>query len=438
MIAEQAPLGFLVAPSVQMPALRGHTLGSGVQTPRLVAKNDPPMNSSVATMGTSMPQRKSSVAGNAVALFVYAALAARRGRKSVRTGRSLHAMGKQERKNTRAGGRLHALAQQEVASVKTDKEKQAEELRLQAASLRESIAELEAEQAEAEKNEQLKLFKTFDMDGSGSISVEELQHGWKEVIGKALDPSMADSLVKEFDANKNGYLEFEEFDMHRLQASFDKLLVHRDIAELARKKAEEKRIAEEEIQQKIKEYNETLPGNDDTGIIARLGSIAAYCLPIWDCARLGLPLALMVQLLSGSSDFLQSLDFFVTTSDAIPFGSLIVYIFLQWLSDREELPALTRYNLKQAALLDIAIAVPAILADASGLIPDQTVGSQIWCVLHSIGFLVLVSCCAYSMVSSALGIAPRAIPVISANAVEGIAGKPPSLEDIEKDSESSA
>jgi hypothetical protein len=294
------------------------------------------------------------------------------------------------------------------------------------------VAALEEEQAEAARKERLEIFKIFDAAGKGGIGVDELQIGWKEVNGKALDRNMATSLVEEFDRNKNGRLEFDEFDMTQMQASLDRLLVHRDIEAMAKMKAEEKIRNEEELEQRLKEYWETLPGNDDTSIFTRLGSVLAYLLPIWDCAKLGLPIAMALNLI-GSSGMLQALDTFVIAGDVLPFGSLFLYIALQWISDREELPALLRYNLKQAALLDIAIAVPAILADLTGLIPDQTIGAQLWCVFHSLGFLALVGCIAYSVISSALGIAPRAIPIISANAVKGIAGEPPTLETLHDD-----
>lgn len=393
-----------------------------------------PLHSKLSAGALSTPSaprgKSNSTAANTAALFVYAAVALRNGRKSSgrRAGRRLRAIGKQEGANARTGQQgLKAVGQQELVAT-SNKEKEAEELMRQAAALRESISELEAEKSEFEKHEQYKLFQQFDVNGKG-IGVEELQKGWEEVQGKPLDRVMAVNLVDKFDSNKNGVLEFDEFDMKELQASLDKLLVHREVERVASEKAEEKRLAKLEMEQKLKEYNETLPGNDDTGLLTRIGSVVAYGLPILDAARLGLPIAIMLNFLLGADGLIHALDALIVAGNAIPFASLILYLIIQWISDQEELPALLRYNLKQAALLDIAIAFPALLADASGLLPDQAVASQIWVVLHSIGFLAICGCAFYSMASSVLGIAPRSIPWVSANAVKGIAGEPPSLDD---------
>lgn len=83
-----------------------------------------------------------------------------------------------------------------------------------------------------------------------------------------------------------------------------------------------------------------------------------------------------------------------------------------------------RYNLRQAVLLDIAMFFPSIFAfivsavlgdDAAKLGPIATVGSDVV-------FVTIVVCVLYSIGSSALGVLPDKLPVISAMNREGNRG----------------
>lgn len=83
-----------------------------------------------------------------------------------------------------------------------------------------------------------------------------------------------------------------------------------------------------------------------------------------------------------------------------------------------------RYNLRQAVYIDIAMFFPSIFAflvsavlgdDASKLAPVATVGGDIV-------FVTVVLCVLYSIGSSALGVVPDKLPVISAMNREGTRG----------------
>ena len=54
------------------------------------------------------------------------------------------------------------------------------------------------------------VFNKFDIDGSGSISTEELGRACKE-IGLSLSPAHLDQMMKDADPNGNGTVDYEEF-----------------------------------------------------------------------------------------------------------------------------------------------------------------------------------------------------------------------------------
>lgn len=56
----------------------------------------------------------------------------------------------------------------------------------------------------------LELFNKFDRDGSGSLEAEELAEMLKEIGMDVLVDDIAD-IIDEFDEDKNGYIDFDEF-----------------------------------------------------------------------------------------------------------------------------------------------------------------------------------------------------------------------------------
>jgi calcium-dependent protein kinase len=52
-------------------------------------------------------------------------------------------------------------------------------------------------------------FKTFDRDGSGKISVEEIQHIFNNT--DVSDKSIFENMVKELDQNGDGEISYDEF-----------------------------------------------------------------------------------------------------------------------------------------------------------------------------------------------------------------------------------
>eukprot|EP00913_Durusdinium_trenchii_P028974 g27168.t1 len=237
-------------------------------------------------------------------------------------------------------GRRHLVLQATGSSTEDP-----EALAKEAAKLRAEVAQLEAEQEEARRKERQALFRILDTDSSGALDAKELQKGIKDVMGADVDDATAERLVKSLDLNGDGIIQPEELDfdaVQRLLREFRKELQDKEEAEKTAAYA----TTEEEMLRKEWEH---LP--EDTGLLTRAGSFAAYLLPLTDALRFGL-------FLFAAFPFVQPLlNFLVLPAlliNALPFGLgyLALFFVMQGLASNKELPALLRYNLRQAITLD--------------------------------------------------------------------------------------
>ena len=88
----------------------------------------------------------------------------------------------------------------------------------------------------APSDQQLKaIFKAYDADGSGKITVEELATALNKKGGKNLSRAKVEEIVRLVDKNNDGEIDFEEFKQvvqntashslaYREQASLDEVL----------------------------------------------------------------------------------------------------------------------------------------------------------------------------------------------------------------------
>jgi len=301
-------------------------------------------------------------------------------------------------------------------------------LQREAAALRAGATELEEEKVQQREVERRRWFEIFDADGSGAIDLFEIRQGLKEFNGTELDEARAMELLKVHDANQSGLLELEEFDPDAFQATLERIRDEERAREEARLQKELEEEAKEEAERQLVEYYSTLPGNQDRSFATRLASVLAYTLPLLDGLRFGLPLAAVeptiAPILYGLVPALKALN-------AIPFGQLVVFITMQVLAANQELPALLRYNLRQAIVLDIALVIPNIIV-GTGMFPlDIELPSKDMVMFSLLVFLPLFGVILYAALCNSLGTAPRFIPYFSEAAERSMGIKPPGRDEDE-------
>eukprot|EP00903_Cladosiphon_okamuranus_P012926 g12069.t1 len=344
----------------------------------------------------------------------------------------------------------------------------AAKLRAFAAELRNQADELEAQRDSEKKQAAQRAFEDFDTNDDGMVDVKELIAGLEgqlrkdfikrmtktmkrrpteaevdekisEMPGGALLPvELGQKLIEIYDTNGDGVLQPNEFapkaDLRvRLESLFaDRAQEARLEAAAAREREIEDRGAAK-AKEEAKARGLALPEdfNDAPPTVAdRMLSALPYTLPLMDNLMFG---AHIFQTFPTQLNFLEPLVAILLIYRSLPFSGLILFFGLQWYAGKPEVNKLVRYNLRQAVLIDIAMFFPSILAfivsavlgeDAAKLGPIATVGSDVV-------FVTVVVCVLYSIGSSALGVLPDKLPVISAINREGRRGA--DADDDEKD-----
>jgi calcium-dependent protein kinase len=64
-----------------------------------------------------------------------------------------------------------------------------------------------------EKNELLDLFQSFDKNGDGVLSKEEIFEGYKSILGEVEAAKEVERIMTDIDLDKNGYIDYNEFVM---------------------------------------------------------------------------------------------------------------------------------------------------------------------------------------------------------------------------------
>jgi calcium-dependent protein kinase len=64
-----------------------------------------------------------------------------------------------------------------------------------------------------EKNELLELFQSFDKNGDGVLTKEEIYEGYKSILGEVEATKEVDRIMSEMDLDKNGSIDYNEFVM---------------------------------------------------------------------------------------------------------------------------------------------------------------------------------------------------------------------------------
>ncbi|CAJ1372851.1 unnamed protein product [Effrenium voratum] len=289
-------------------------------------------------------------------------------------------------------------------------------LEKEAAKLRSEVADLEAQQEAARRKERQALFRVLDSDSDGELDARELQKGVKQVMGADVDDETAERLVKALDVNGDGKIQPEELDFNTVQRLLQEFRREMQSKEEAERTAA---YANEEKDMLRAEWDQFLANrparNDDTGLLTRLGAFAAYLLPLTDALRFGM---FLFAAFPAIQPLLNLLVVPVLLINALPFGLgyLALFFGMQTLAANRELPALLRYNLRQAITLDVVLVFmglvggvfQAIAGLAGSPIPLEISGG-----LSTAIYLLVSACCVYSMVASLSGNYPKGLGPLS-------------------------
>lgn len=293
----------------------------------------------------------------------------------------------------------------------------------EAAKLRAAAEELEADRRERLLLERRRWFGIFDEDRSGAVDAAEIRRGMKEFNGMELDSAKAVALLQAHDSNKNGVLELDEFDPASFEATLERLWAEDRAREEAAQREERERLAKLQEERELQEYYSTLPGtNTDTGPSTRAASVLAYLLPLLDSLRFGLPVIALFPMLQPVFTFLLPA---LHIMNVIPLGQFVVFIAMQTVAANAELPALLRFNVKQAIVLDVAMFLPNLLAFLINWVSGGDLAPEFEAFAGALVFLPMLACVAYAVLCTLGGAAPRGIPAISEAAERSLGMRPP-------------
>jgi len=286
---------------------------------------------------------------------------------------------------------------------------QVQRLKEKAAKLRQEAASLEAEQRSAIKQAAESVFRKFDKDKDGQVSVQELQKGLKQIFKMELSDERANRLVKEFDVNGDGSLQVEEFvGVDKFRNTLDTLVrEERDLARQQAKEAQAAAEAAERAKSKMELVNDNAPTTTD-----KIVSVLPYLFPLLD----GLQFARFFIEGNQENPLAIAATMAYILYRSIPLGGLVSFFGLTALSENPKLNRLVRFNSQQAVFLDIFLFAPVVIAGLGAFLLSQagvTIPPSVFEVGSDAMFLVLLATIGYSTMSSLLGETPNKLPFIS-------------------------
>lgn len=290
-----------------------------------------------------------------------------------------------------------------------DRETEIERLQQMAAKLRAEAAALESEQRTVMAKAVENAFDKFDTNNDGQISVEELKAGLEKAFKTELPQKRVEQLMKEFDASGDGALQLDEMvTVDQFRNKLDALV--REEKEFARQEA--KRAQEEEMNLQLMKAGLELINDREPTVQEKVLSILPYLFPLLDGLQFAGPLIFK----NVENPIAQIAAVTYALYRSIPFGGLIAFFALNFLSGNPTINRLIRYNMQQAIFLDIALFIPALLGAVLQLL-GSTAGVRLPPAVAELGSDVLFGsmllCVVYASISSLLGITPDKIPFIS-------------------------
>ena len=290
-----------------------------------------------------------------------------------------------------------------------NKDDEVQRLKAMAAKLRQEASTLEAEQKSLMSQAAERVFRKFDTDKNGEISVQELQQGLEKLFKMKLPEKRARQLIADFDINGDGTLQLDEFvGVDKLKNQLEALTrAERDLARQQAKQAQEEAQQAQLVEAQMELVNDKPPTASD-----KVLSVLPYLFPLLD----GLQFARF--LVEGNPDNPLAMAAVVSYAlyRAIPLGGFLSFFALNFLSENPRINRLVRFNMQQAVWLDIALFTPALIAGLGfGLLNQLGVSIPPSVVeLSNDGmFLALLAAVGYSAVSSLLGETPNKLPFVS-------------------------
>jgi Chloroplast import apparatus Tic20-like/EF-hand domain pair len=306
--------------------------------------------------------------------------------------------------------RFSSLQQLHMSSSSSSKgdetESEIERLRQMAAKLRAEAAVLEAAQSRAVADAAERAFKKFDTNQDGEVTLKELKEGLEKSFNMELPAKRVEALMRDFDKSNDGKLQADEFaSLDVFRSRLDALA--REEKEQARKAVEVAKREQDAVallQAQLDRLNDRPPTSADKFL-----SILPYLFPLLD----GLQFARFFVVENPDNPVAIALGLLYAVYRLIPFGGLIAFFTLSFLSGNPSINRLIRFNMQQAIYLDIALVIPGLI----GAVIEIVGGGKTSPALFELGsdaiFGLILLTIGYTTISSLLGVTPDKIPLIS-------------------------
>jgi len=312
-----------------------------------------------------------------------------------------------------------ALSRQRGANfiVQSSPEEQMEQdgeidrLKSMAQKLRAEVAAMEAERAAEVAAASEIVFRKFDIDQDGEISLEELKKGLEKALKIELTDSRVEQVMKDFDLSGDGKLQLDEMvGLEKFRNKLEALARDEQLQAINAKKAAENEAKDALLAEaRLNLLNDKEPTTKD-----KLVSVLPYLFPLMDSLQFGR--FLIVE--NADNPLVVVLALLYALYKAVPFSGFVSFLALNVLSSNPRINRLVRFNMQQAIFIDIALFFPGLIGAAySLLLANSQAGATLPPFLTELGSdiifgLVLITI-TYCSISSLLGQSPNMIPLIS-------------------------